>query len=41
MCGELDGFGDRAATGASHHARRINVGGHERIEQGHALVFRH
>jgi hypothetical protein len=38
---ELDCLGDRAATGARHHARRIDAARDQRIEQRDALVCRH
>src|SRR5436190_543215 len=41
MRSELDCLGDRAATGAGHHAGRIGAGCKQSIEQKDALVCRH
>src|SRR4029077_20386006 len=41
MCREFDCLGDRAATGSRHHARRLDAGRDQRVEQGDALVCRH
>jgi hypothetical protein len=37
MSGERDCLGDRAATGAGHHAGRIDAGRDQRAEQRHSL----
>jgi hypothetical protein len=40
MRGALDGLGDRAASGARHHARRINPRRNQPVQHHHALIGR-
>src|SRR5205814_9384345 len=40
LCGELDRFHDRAATGSRHHARWIDPGRDQLVEQHRAFFHR-